>query len=446
MNNLNSFVFEQIEKYKKYKKPIEVDFKQTFPKLNNLERGTHLIHPYPAKLLVHIPYLFLNNDFFSKPGDYVLDPFCGSGTVLLESILARRRAIGADSNPLARLISKTKTTIYNTEELLEKSRELIDKIDKRKRAPTPNVVNIDYWFLPNIKRQLTSIKLIIDNVQDEELKNFYNVSFSNLIKKVSLADPRISVPVRLNPLKYSLSHPLRKKSISSLEELNNLDVRKKFQEILLNNVKRFARLEKLIDNNYEVNVDSIDARELRSNNSRKLRSESVQLLISSPPYCGAQKYVRSSSLSLGWLNFTEGNTSLRELEELSVGREHYYSYNYNELQLTGIKKADKLIKTIHSIYPKRAFIASNYLIEMKDCFKEATRVLKKGGYLILVAGSNQICGYEFKTQQYLAEILENFGLKPVMQLRDNIKSYGLMTKRNKTASIITCEWILVFQK
>src|SRR4051812_44982607 len=58
------------------------------------ERLTHAIHPYPARLIRHIPILFLHSARYSARGDLVLDPFCGSGTVLLEALVAGRRALG----------------------------------------------------------------------------------------------------------------------------------------------------------------------------------------------------------------------------------------------------------------------------------------------------------------------------------------------------------------
>ena len=77
---------------------------------------------------------------------------------------------------------------------------------------------------------------------------------------------------------------------------------------------------------------------------------------------------------------------------------------------------------------------------------EAVRTLKSNGFLILIVGNNHVCGKEFRTQEYLSAICQQLGLEVVFKLIDDIRSYGLMTKRNKTASIITREWILVFRK
>jgi len=435
-----------IKDYQKKKKPISVSFREMIPNLNNSDRATHLIHTYPAKLLPHIPHFFINNSIFSNPNDKVLDSFCGSGTVLLESVLAGRTPVGADSNPLARLISRTKITSYEIKKLKQIQSEIISSIDKRRKVENPYVVNIDYWFLPEIKNELGLIREAINKIKNPTYRDFFNVCFSNLVKKVSLSDPRVSVPVRLNPNRYPANHVLRKESNRFLKSLKEIDVRKRFNEIIEQNIKRFEKLNLELTKTIHSNIFSTDARNLIYPNGSKLRSNSVQLYISSPPYSGAQKYIRSCSLSLGWLGMTEEETVLRKLEEKSIGREHYSIKEFFELKKTGIKNADLLLEKIHKKYPQRAHIAINYLIEMHDSFIEAVRVLKRNGYFILIIGNNQICGHEFNTQEYLSTILENLGLKLVFKLIDDIRSYGLMTKRNKTASIITREYILVFQK
>ena len=65
---------------------------------------------------------------------------------------------------------------------------------------------------------------------------------------------------------------------------------------------------------------------------------------------------------------------------------------------------------------------------------------------MLIAANNEICGRKFKTTQYLCWIAEEIGFRTVLRLIDDIRSRGLMTKRNKTASVITREWVLVFVK
>src|SRR5689334_7664437 len=99
-----------LDRYDRSSAAVTVNFRRLANWMPLGERATHYLHPYPAKLLPQIPAFFLSNSVLSKPGDTVLDPFCGSGTVLLESILHGRRALGADANPLARLIASVKVS------------------------------------------------------------------------------------------------------------------------------------------------------------------------------------------------------------------------------------------------------------------------------------------------------------------------------------------------
>ena len=66
--------------------------------------------------------------------------------------------------------------------------------------------------------------------------------------------------------------------------------------------------------------------------------------------------------------------------------------------------------------------------------------------MVIVIGNNTVCGQNFDTQDYLTTYLESKGMRLQFKLIDDIKSYGLMTKRNKTADMITREWVLVFKK
>lgn len=437
---------EFIDGYSINRKPIEVSFRKLLPEIKNIDRFTHLIHSYPAKLLVHIPYFFLNNSLFSKEGDSVLDPFNGSGTVLLESILSKRNAFGADTNPLARLISEVKVTKLNTQKLSPIANKIIKDAKEIKDANVPDVINCNYWFSKNSIIQLSNLLNSINKIEDEPIRKFMLVSFSNCVKKVSYADQRVSVPVKLNPKRYVNGSKENNKISERLIQLENTDVYDKFLSVVEENIVRFKELERVLTSSCKAKIISTDAKLLSKGINKKtlLKDNSIQLVITSPPYAGAQKYIRASSLNLGWTELAKVE-ELKSLDKISIGRENYRK---NELKIpkTGIEAADKLISSIYEINPTRATIVCNYLLEMKIALNEIVRVLKENGYLVLIVGNNKVCNREFNTQAYLTDYLVNQGLILQFKLIDHIKSYGLMTKRNKTADIISREWILVFKK
>jgi len=438
-NIINGF----LEAYKNKSAPINVKFRDLIPELRSKERYTHLIHKYPAKLLVHIPYLFVNNTILSSENDIILDPFVGTGTVYLESILSGRKAYGADSNPLARLISKVKVTSYDIEEVTRAIEEVVNKALVSESSILPEVRNVDFWFPLQNRKDLAKLLYQIKQIINDDIRDFLLVAFSNCIKKVSYADPRIAVPVKLNPARYT-DALVKQKVSNAITTIEHIDVISKFKDVANDNLKRSKKLKVRLNGTAVGQYISNDARKLFKNDSERLENNSIQLIITSPPYAGAQKYIRSSSLNLGWTELA-GIKDLRELDKKNIGRENYYK---RELiaHPTGIPEADEIINKIASISMERATVVSQYIVEMKEAIDEMIRVLKKDGYIVMVIGNNKVCNLEFNTQQYLCSYMLQKGLTPQFKLIDDISSYGLMTKRNKTASVISREFILVFKK
>lgn len=427
-------------------KPIQVNFRDIVPKLSRGDRYTHLIHPYPAKLICHIPYFFLNSDYCCPKQGSVLDPFCGSGTVLLEAILSGRNAYGADANPLARKISRVKTTIITDTNLYQVLDELLLEISEDKGVPTTYNDESLFWYPRKTIITVTKIINAIQRIKNPSTQEFFEICISSILKKISYADPRISVPVRVNVDKFPLGSRLRDNAIKHIEDITNLDVLNLFTSICKLNIDRISTLGDACKG-ASATICSEDARKLTFSigNNKLIEDESIDLILTSPPYAGAQKYIRASSLNLRWLRIAD-NQGIRSLKSQNIGREDYRKSEIS-IPKTGIQDADYLLDVLFSEGKcERAHIVSNYLNEMKIAIDESIRVLKHGGYFVMVIGNNTVCGHEFDTQAYLTEYMISKGLSLEFKLIDDIKSYGLMTKRNKTASRISCEYVLVMRK
>lgn len=440
-------LFEEYERiYRKTGQPVSVNFRNLVPHLNNKERYTHLIHSYPAKLLSNIPFYFLSSDYFCPSDGVVLDPFCGTGTVLLEAALSGRQAWGADSNPLAILISKVKTTYISREILLKNLSVVLNRAERSREMPQMDSV-IEGWFSHSTVTQLYRLQQSIRKIKNDNHRDFFLLCFSNLIRKVSYADPTIAVPVHLNPQRFAAGSERREAVTFRLETLKAIDVYDKFESICRLNIERVSSLK---------GVKKISMAEVISNDARHLTrhltednivsDDAVDLILTSPPYAGAQKYIRASRLNLYWLGMTEA-ADIRKINNKNIGREDYHKKDYDKKYITGIDEADKILEELYKKGKKeRACIVGNYLNEMKVALDESVRVLKPGGHMIIVIGNNTVCGLSFDTQDYLTSYLQSKGMHVRFKLIDDIKSYGLMTKRNKTANTITSEWILVLRK
>lgn len=411
------------EAYDSKGSPISVNFRALVPLGSGVDRATHLFHSYPAKLLLNIPLFFINCTRYSRPNDLVYDPFSGSGTVLVEALLAGRRAMGADANPLARLIAKAKTTHITSDKITEALDVVISEVGAARQVPFTTKIKKEIWFSEDMIESLGSLLYSIRNNTDGPLLDFLEACFSACVKKVSISDPRLSVPVRLK------GEALEKHIIESPDLIEH------FKKVVMANCARLGRMpEGCISQMYN------DARQHHLEGEAK-----ADLIITSPPYAGAQKYIRASSLSIGWLGMAPTN-QLRELEKLNIGREHYYKSDYTAESASALSSAAEVLNKIKAVNPLRAHIADTYLREMSDAAEGIVSRLRQNGHLVLVVGDNMICGHNFATSQFVKDIFSRKGLTTTLELVDDIRSRGLMTKRNKTAGTIEREHVIVFQK
>ena len=181
--------------------PVEVDFRRLVDWVRLGDQLTHLIHPYPAKLLPNIAHLFLNAERFSSPCDAVLDPFCGTGTVALEASLSRRKAYIADANPLAVLIAKVKTRPHSPAKLRSDLAKILALASRVREVEEIEVVNKRHWYRPRNIATLERVRHAIHELTAGASRQFFMVCFSATARRLSNADPAISVPVLLSEKK-----------------------------------------------------------------------------------------------------------------------------------------------------------------------------------------------------------------------------------------------------
>ena len=271
---------------------------------------------------------------------------------------------------------------------------------------------------------------------------------------MSKADPYIPPPVVLKLEKYK-NTPKFDKLKEHLERAKSPNLWKIFEEEVLRNCKKLdAVFSALRDNSIEGKIIWDDAREIKKGtlsergvidktNSRSLPSNSVNIIFTSPPYLTAQKYIRTSKLELLWLGYT--NEEINELEKKSIGTERV-SFLDSKIKKLGFESIDKLIEKTFYISKHRALSIYLYFKNMIEVTKELHRVLKNGGYLVLVVGNNKVLGKWITTYRLLTDIVVNYGFKESVILKDSIKSRSMMTRRNGSGGLIKEEYVMIFQK
>lgn len=438
---------ELCDRYRSSAESVEVDFRSLVGWVRLGDQLTHQLHPYPAKLLPNIAHFFVRAKSLQRRNAVVLDPFCGSGTVALEATVAGHGALVADANPLALLIARVKTTPYDVESLRDEAHRLHRRVRRLRTAPGVSVVNDHLWYTPEKKRALEIVSRGVNEIEDESIRDFFRVCLSVLVRKFSFADPAVSVPVRLRLKGDSSGHHGTRIS-ARLLWLESAEVSAEFEKICLANIDRIAEANSARPDRRAALSAGDDARMLRSavdSQGGRLRAGSIPLVITSPPYGSAQKYVRACSLSLNWLGLAHPE-ELALLEQRSIGREHAPNHSYRDLPDVLPTAYERLCAKITKKNPIRGRITLEYLHDMRLALLEMARVTSKHGRIVLVIGNNQVCGEPLRNDEFVTHTLQGAGMKLQLALIDHIKSRGLMTKRNKTASLISRESVLVFSR
>jgi len=149
---------------------------------SNYRERIHDLHPYPAKFIYQIPRELIR---LYHPGDRspVLDPFCGSGTTLVEAAKAGIPSIGIDVHPLAVLIAKVKTTPLRSplvpvaKKVVEGSRSIMAEI--------PEIPRLDHWFQADVQQTLANLVEQIWVTDDLVIRDCLKVALSRIKKEIN---------------------------------------------------------------------------------------------------------------------------------------------------------------------------------------------------------------------------------------------------------------------
>jgi len=371
----------------------------------NTQKYTHGLHPYPARMVPQIAHRLIRR--YSKSYDLILDPFCGSGTVPTEARLMKsngstkaelsRNAIGNEINPLALLLSKVKSTIFDIIKLDTNLSSLLGKVEDsillhrrgkyNVKTPTEeNFPNLSHWFKDYVVGELAVIRDCIGMFDDMDFRNFANVCFSLTVRKVSnIYDPGDTFIKRLKKEKL---------------EKHNPKVLETFKTVLLDSVKKVKAFSRMCSKEVEVNITFSDARNL------PISSNSIDLIVTSPPY-GEERntvsYTRWSKLSSLWLGYE--SQWLRRFEKISLGGKDYPSTTIPSETLNGI------MTEVAKLAPTLAKTANSFFEDYYESLQEMERVLKPNHFCCIVIGNRSLKRRRIPMDVVTKELGEKIGFQ-----------------------------------
>lgn len=365
---------------------IDWDFKDS-----NTTDLSHSLHPYHAKFIPQIPYLLIK--ILTREHDSVLDPFCGSGTTLVEALRLKRRSVGVDNSPLSCLLSKVKTTKIQQKKLETICIELLKRVKKGGEPIIPDFPDKGKWFT---FINLNDLGLIWKNIdyfknQDLDIYNFFRVVFSSILKTVA-------------NYKHHWNWTFIGDNVLPDKERKKIDVFKIFERKLQKSKKMLTDLNNIIaSTTVSAEIFDLDARKISCNIPTQFN-----LMVTSPPYPCAVDFNRYYRLTYYWFGWNVNK--------------------YRDMEIGARSKRGK------------KDVLNKYKEELVDCISEIYNVMKRNSYSCFVIGDTQRKKEKIDAVNLIKEICKGAGFNFYIELNRKISKQSMAQKR------IAEEKIIIFTK
>ena len=346
--------------------------------------GIEGLHPYPAKFVAELPRALLDT-LPIPPESAVLDPFCGSGTTLVESQRSGLPSIGIDLNPVACLMTRVKTAPLPAD-LPSSANEAVDRARAEKTPPIPLIPNLDHWFLPSVQQALAALTQAIA-VSQPAHHDALRLALSSIIVRVSNQD---------SDTRYAAVN----------KDVNAEDVFRAF-------LRAAKRLHDVLSSRSYPLVPS----EVIHADTLAVRPQDVTVpigvVITSPPYPNAYEYWLYHKYRMWWLGFDPV-----EVKEHEIGaRAHFFKRNHHT--------------------------EADFEQQMTQTFELIDSVLVPGGYVCFVVGTSRIHGRIVDNASIVEDVAHKFDLHRVFSVERSLsskrKSFNLAHARIKTETVLVMQ-------
>ncbi len=343
--------------------------------------GIEGLHPYPAKFISEIPRALLEM-LPLPPNTIVLDPFCGSGTTLVESQRRGMQCIGVDLNPIATLITRVKASPLP--EGIEQS--LVRVIDQAHRVDSvriPTIPNLDHWFKKPIQSALAACMAAITTAE-AEYQDVLRLALSSIIVRISNQD---------SDTRYAAVS----KNVSQEDVFSGFyDSARKIVSVLSDRDYELTPAEVITSDTLELSADDI--------------RRPVGMVITSPPYPNAYEYWLYHKYRMWWLGYDPLAVKRREIG----ARAHFFKRNPHT--------------------------PDHFNGQMTKIFKLLRSVVAPNGYACFIIGRSKIHGRIVDNGAMIESVALAAGFNPVFKVERSIsprrKSFNLSHANIKKETLL----------
>ena len=346
----------------------------------------------------------------------VLDPFAGVGTTNIQALLAGLDSVGFEINPYAAFACKTKINSYQVDpDALRLAitdfnlfyRNALKKNRSPESTPPPGFRTRKPFYSPKVLRKVLILQDFISTLDDSILKDIFRLAFAS------------SMIVYSN---YSYEPSLSTRSSSGKQDIRDHEVGELLSRRLSTMVEDISWYRSMVNLRSPPKANIIS--DSFFNYSQHLSDESVDVVVTSPPYLNNYHYNRNTRPQLYWLGFVAEPGDMEHLEYANFGNFWQTVRDADRIDLefsTPQTDMQLVVDAIRKKNPEKGVYGgngwANYVASyLNDCYRFCTclaGVLRRGGSSLTVIGNSIIQGTMIPTDKYLGEIGESVGLKLV---------------------------------
>jgi DNA modification methylase len=332
----------------------------------------------------------------------VLDPFAGSGTVMIQAKLNGFPSVGIELNPLLHFIAQTKLEAWGVSP--DRLRTVVEGLNPRVKYKAPDFLESERQFNPGVLRNLEILKASIDsfepyNEEDQQIKNLLLVAFAAILIDCSNLK-------RTPCLGYS---PHKQVEDQTPFTLFNRKIREICEDLTFIHT-------------FHARDMSVPAQIILGNSIYYEHPQLYDLVITSPPYMNGLDYVINYKIEMGWLGFGRDHRDLKRLKDEmvvcdNVSKGLIRRFSQTEHRYTNPWLEDIKTRIRENIQRRGAYrrqdmpeIVHKYFDDMYRVMQRVTQALKPNGRFILVVGDSLIADVYVPTDLILARMGRELGL------------------------------------
>ena len=373
---------------------------------------THGFHTYPARMIPQIPDAILNyylSEGVIDSGETVYDPFSGSGTTAVEARLHGLNAEGNDINPLAVMLSRAKSIPIDMKTLQAAETALLEDLETRLETVAEQVANGTYekdsepdvndgWFPEPQLKQLWAIRQEIDGIEEQygvAVARFFRICLSEITRTVSFQRNGEYKRYRMPEEKRADHDP---------------DVYQLFTSSLSENGQRAREFaEQVGDDGHTSSIHYADSRSATSNGDHSVDENSVDIVITSPPYGDHRTTVAYGQFSRDPAIIADQHDSD---EMLNVDKTGLGGSNSDFEPLPDLEEwSPSFGKTMESLREKdgRAEDAMDFVRDYYEVMGEVGKILKPGQPSVWVVANRTMSRVNIPLHLITQELCEHLG-------------------------------------